>query len=879
MEIILTHENADFDAVAGLLAASKLYPQASAVLPERLNQNVAQFLTLYRNGLRFATQSDIRGVVVERIILVDTQRLPQIKGLARNIAIHILEHHPLAQELQANQTFHYEPVGAVTTLLVEQIREQGLKLSSMEATLLALGIYEDTGSMTYGSTTARDLHAAGWLAEQGAVVDTVRRFLTTPLNPDQQDLLDGLLKNSESRIIEGHTVVVATATADEYISEISAVVNRVRDRLEGAALFVLVEMPNRLQLVARSADDGIDVGEIARFFGGGGHGRAAAAAVHEQNLTESLNRLWQLLGEHVRPARRVADLMSFGAETVQAEQKLDEVVSRLRRIGHEGYPVVENGHVTGLLTRRDLDRAVEHGLNGLTVGEIMMKGEVTLQAHDAISTLEQRMVESGWGQIPVVDDKGRLAGIVTRTDLIQHWGQIHPGQVDKAAPPGLAGEQIGRVLGSEAAALIECIGAQAQKKAIGLYLVGGAVRDLLLERPNLDIDFVVEGDAIAFVRSLESELGGHIHAFPPFGTAKWVLDGQAAEKLKLDLTVLPESVDFASARNEFYEHPTALPTVYNSSIKLDLQRRDFTINTLAVQLSPAEKDGRILDFYGGLDDLRTGTLRALHSLSFIDDPTRILRAVRFKQRLGFAIEARTEELIASGLPMLGRITGERLRNELTLLLQEDTPEQGLAELQARGALKAIHPAFDLDGRIGVRFAAARDMAKPWPVEDFDLYDLYWHLLAACMLPKAVEAWAERLLFGRGMSESLAGAARVVEQKALLSAAEIRPSQIVERLEGIPELAVLAGWYAMDDPLAQERLRIYWTTWRGVRPITNGHTLREMGLKAGPCYRIILSRLRDAWLDGEVGDEAGEKRLLRGLIEDEKVCDERLMSSS
>ncbi|MBC7871993.1 MAG: DHH family phosphoesterase, partial [Chitinophagaceae bacterium] len=196
MEIILTHNNADFDAIAALLGAHKLFPSAVPILSSRLNRNVAEFVTLYQNGLPFMAWDDLQGEQVKRIILVDTQKSPELHNLTANTPVYIIDHHPKHAQFAPHETFTGEEVGATVTLLVEQMRQQGIMLSSLEATLLALGIYEDTGSLTYNLTTPRDITAAAWLLEQGAVLDTVRRFLTKPLNEEQQALLEKLLKNA-----------------------------------------------------------------------------------------------------------------------------------------------------------------------------------------------------------------------------------------------------------------------------------------------------------------------------------------------------------------------------------------------------------------------------------------------------------------------------------------------------------------------------------------------------------------------------------------------------------------------------------------------------------------------------------------------------------
>lgn len=859
MKLILTHPNADFDAVAAVLAAHKLEPEAIPVLPDRLNRNVDHFVILYRSGLPFHDQRDVRARGVKQVLLVDTQRLPNMRGIKQNVALQIIDHH---QPFMKTETTVSETVGATTTLLVEEIQARGVPLSSLEATLLTLGIYEDTGSLSYGTTTPRDIRASAWLLEQGAQLDTVRRFLAPPLDKEQQALFERLIAENESRDVQGIPVTVAAVVVDSYIAEISSVVHRLRDTLDSAALFVAVQMPDNLLLVCRSSEDVLDVGQIAKHFGGGGHSHAAAATIYDRSLDEVVSELWEQIHARVQPVTRVADLMSYGVQTVDAGKRVSQVVQQMRRIGHEGFPVLDHGRVVGLLTRREVDRAMEHGLGDLTVREVMTGGAVTLRPGDSVFTLEEKMVESGWGQIPVVDDHDphRLIGIVTRTDLIKHWARAHP---IKAAPrESFSIEQMRRILGDAAARTIELIARQAQEMNINLYMVGGVVRDLFLNRPNFDLDFVAEGNAIELAKSLQAHYGGDVHSFQPFGTAKWILEPSH----------LPPHVDFASARYEFYEHPTALPTVYQSSIKLDLQRRDFTINTLAIQLSPAA--GPVLDFYGGLDDLRRGLIRVLHSLSFVDDPTRILRALRFERRLGFTIEPRTAELMTTALPMLRRITGERVRNELELLLHENEPEQGLLNLQRHGVLENIHPAFHMDETLAHLFEAARVEALPLPAPD--MVNFYWHILFHRVPVATLAELCERLMIGRRVADSLVETARLVDRLDEFNQPEMRPSQIAERLEGLSDEALLTAWLvSADTPLARERIQRYMLDWRLIQPAINGHTLRAIGLAPGPCYSVILKRLRTARLDGEIVDEAGERALLDRLLREEKVCDDDL----
>lgn len=863
MEIILTHENADFDAIASMLGAYKLNQQSIAILPKKIQANVSDFLALYQNGLPFVQWDDFSdGESVEQITITDTSRRLDVTDVREDVSTVIIDHHDLKRELCSHETWAGDLVGSATTLLVERIREQKIELTSLEATLLALGIYSDTGSFTYGGTTARDIQMAGWLIEQGAVLDTIRRFMTKPLNLEQQSLLERLMDNVDSRSIKGFDVVICKVRSDSLIANINTVVSVLRDILDVSALIVLVAMPDHIQLIARSTTDSINVGNLAEYFDGGGHPRASASAIAKENLEEVSQKVWQYLTRHIRPAIRVADLMSFGeVQTVSVNEKITDIIAHIRRIGHEGYPVLDDSEVVGLLTLRSADKALEHGLKQSTVRDVMDSGAITLRMDDSISQLEDKMVSSNWGQIPVLNDDNKLIGIVTRTDLIRHWAQKHPtsdtdvSKVDRSKAMATLGEQHIR--------LIEVITELAQEQNLYLYMVGGIVRDLLLDRPNFDIDFVLEGSAISFAESVFAQFGGDIHSYPPFGTATWTLNEQVAKKLGLSFEDIPHHLDFATARSELYEHPTALPTVYNSGIKLDLRRRDFTINSIAVQLSPVKAMWHILDFYGGISDLNKGLIRVLHSLSFVDDPTRILRAVRFSNRLGFEIETRTQDLVQSALPMLKRVTGERLQNELTLILKEKFSAQIILKLQELDVLTNIHPDFRVNKEIEPAFELLEQ--KKFPVWSTDITLISWHVLMATVSSDVIEDVLGHLLIGQNKVKSIQTTAKILQNSEILMKASTKPSAIVKFLSSMTNEGLVTIWLYLDEPLARERIEEYQKSWRHIKPTIDGNILKEMGLKPSPIFREILELLRDAWLDDVIHNQAEELSLLKQLI--------------
>ncbi|MGC8879291.1 MAG: CBS domain-containing protein [Anaerolineae bacterium] len=865
MHVIVTHENADFDAVASLLGAVKLYPAALALLPNRVNRNVRDFLNLYGDTLPFTWPHELPQKRITRLTVVDSQHVPSLRGLDAETVCQVIDHHARAPYLSDSVITTLQDTGATATLLVEEIKTQRIPLSSHEATLLLLGIYEDTGSLLYSSTTPRDVYAAAWLMEQGAVMEVVRQFLKYPLSEDQQALYRQLMDAMQTHHIAGHVIMIAAAVADRYVEEISTLAHKLRDLFEPDALFLLVAMEDHIQLVARSTTDAIDVGFIASMFGGGGHARAAAALVHGVNVEEARAQLLELLQRNVRPSVTVGDIMSRGVHTLSPYDTVARAAEMMARYGHEGFPVVEGGRVVGVLTRREIDKALHHKLGNSAISRIMHKGEIYVTPHDSVEKLQDIMTREGIGQVPVVNGD-RVIGIVTRTDLIKLWS---------ASPGASRAEQIVRrmqeVMPAALLQLLREAGRIAAAHGDTLYIVGGFVRDLLYRAnsenhvPYPDIDLVVEGDAIRLARRLAQRYGGQVRSHQRFGTAKWLLpstlelpgeqgkDTPSEEPSpRVVAGELPPALDFVTARMEFYEHPTALPEVERSSIKQDLHRRDFTINTLAICLSP-ERFGELLDFYGGEQDLRRGLIRVLHSLSFVEDPTRILRAVRLEQRLGFQIEARTLELLQGALDLLDRVSGERIFHELLLILREPEPERALSRLDALGVLRQIHPELRTDAWAVQRMVALRQAREGTPWERIRPTEVhYLGILTFRMGQSALEELITRL----HIPGQLVSTVRQVELLRRTRLAELeqpqRPSRIYELLAPFDTHSLLISWLGSEHEIVRAQLAQFQGELRGVQPIIDGHYLRRVfKLRPGPIYRQIIDALRAARLDGEV----------------------------
>ncbi len=871
MRIIVTHEQADFDALASLLGAYLLDQTAIPVLPRRMNRNVRAYVTLYGAELPFIDPHDLPNEPVEAICLVDTQTMASVRGVSAETRVHIVDHHTIRADIPVDWTISSEDVGATTTIFVEDLQKRDEDISMVHATTLLLGIYEDTGSLTYTRTSARDLHAASYLLDQQANLRIAADFLNHPLSVEQQKLYDKLREGLETYHIHGHTIVIGCGSAFGLDEELSTVAHKLRDLLDPDALFMLITTRAGVQMIGRSTSDNIDVSEITARFGGGGHSRAAASLIKGRELDDVHEELVALLPELVHPAITVAEIMSYNPQVLAPDTPAQEALDRMQRFGYEGYPVVQNERVVGLLTRRAVDRAIAHKLN-LSASSLMNAGEVIIHPDDSIDRLQHLMTDTGWGQIPVMDEQDRkIIGIVTRTDLLKIL-------TSQAARPGYLNyaEKLEAVMPPARLALLKVAAEIASEQKAALYIVGGFVRDLILDRLSQDFDLVVEGDAIALARCLQERYGGRLTTHARFGTAKWMISsihsglarslGQAGNEAGL-----PEFLDLISARTEFYTHPTALPTVERGSIKLDLHRRDFTINTLALRLD-GRHYGELHDYWGGLNDLRQGLVRVLHPLSFVDDPTRMLRAARFEQVLGFSIEKRTLELLAEAKGLVSQVSGDRLRHELDHIMDTEQRVSILERLAGLGLLTEINPnlAWDDSSRTNVLMLEAIPHKPLYGIKldlnrGNNLRKLAYILWLISHPVEKAQVILRRLRYPSTQVKSILSACRL--WKDLPWMANARLSLIANRLEDVPAIAIYANFLAARDDAVCSNFQAYLDRLNTITPQVTGDDLRKRGLPPGPIYRRILSSIRDGWLDGKIATNDQEQAYLEELIKD------------
>lgn len=614
MQIITSHINADFDSLASMVAAKKLYPEADIVFAGSQEKKLRDFIEAFK-PVEIKRIRDVDLANIKRLIIVDTKnpdRIGQFAGIISKpgIDIHIYDHHPLTKEDIHGRMEVIEEVGATATIFSEILKTRKLQPSPMEATILCLGIYEETGSLLFPSTTERDLLAVAYLIKRGANLNIVSSFLRLELSREELDLLNELVQSSREMIVRGVRIKIAKASRENYLGDAAHLAHRIMDMEDIDALFVLLSMEGKILMVARSRVPELNVADVMEEFGGGGHPTAAAATIKEASLEMLDERLLRIISENVKPDKVAADIMTSPVVSTDWDSTIKEIETIMTKYGVNVLPIIKNGKYFGLISREIIEKALFHGLGKSKAIDFCTTDAATVSPDTAIREIEIMMIEQNQRFMPVIE-KEKITGAITRTDLLRTLYEefLRHSRLEKSETkekPSI-GRNIALLLREKFPPpiydLLKLAGEVADQAGLNAYLVGGSVRDLLRGEQNLDIDIVVEGDGISFAKVFGERLHAKVRTHDRFGTAKIITD-----KLKLDV---------ASARTEYYESPAALPTVETSSIKKDLYRRDFTINTLAVKLN-LKDFGLLIDFFGGQRDLREKTLRVIHNLSFID---------------------------------------------------------------------------------------------------------------------------------------------------------------------------------------------------------------------------------------------------------------------
>jgi tRNA nucleotidyltransferase (CCA-adding enzyme) len=858
-ELIATHTNTDFDAFAAMVAAHKLYPEAQISLGGAVNRNVREFQALYADAIPVVDPADVDRDSVRRLILVDTvhaNRLGDLGDLCGRPGVQVVafDHHAHPGDLPDYldpDSLVSSGDGSLVTLLVRIIAERGIPVTPFEATVFSLGIHEDTGSLTFATTTTRDAEALAYCMRAGADTELLEKWLTSALTPAQRITLAGALETAVELPIAGASVLLSALHEDLYVEGVSVVAHRVMDLTGCDAYFLVVEMEGRVFVTARSRGGRVDVAEALRAVGGGGHTAAASAVVKDGSLDQVAAAVAAAAPAAVAPTRTALDALEPGPPMVDDLTSVDEASLLCRREGLGGVGILRDGFLIGRVALADLERASAHGLGHAPVKAVMTTRVPLVWAQTPLERVALRLAQDEVGWLPVVaaepasrDDEPvsaeSLTGIVSRRSVAGAPPR------DPAAPvtANLAGP-LGELGLDELFRHVQAVAAGVR----GCYLVGGAVRDLLLREPGFDVDLAVEGDGIAFATELAARLKGHVRPHEKFGTAVVVAEG-AAGRLR---------VDVASTRAESYEYPGALPKVEHAGIRSDLARRDFSINAMAVSLKP-ETFGDLFDYFGGREDLEAGHIVVLHNLSFIEDPTRILRAIRYESRYGLRMDEHTLNLARAccAMDLVGDLSSARLRDELVSLLDEEKVDFALRRAEELGVWPAIHGRLrvDRDTRGLVRRAdqlseAHRlgEEAPRWRLR------LVWLLID--LDPEEIAAWTVRMrvrsVDARVLERALVVGRRLVDRVARGPS----EAELYDLAAGEPLEAVLAAMTLDGSGIAADRLARFLDVTRHVRLDIGGADLLDLGFNSGPRMGEVLRSVLHLKLNGVVSGRAQE----------------------
>ena len=884
MDVITAHVGADFDAFASMLAAKKLYPDALIAFPGSPEKGLRDFFVvsaLYAMDITPATEIDLDQVT--RLIIVDTRQRDRIGVFEKvldnpKVQVIIYDHHPASPKDIKSEQVHVAKTGACTTLMVELLKEKGISLTPDEATILMLGIYEDTGSLKFVSTTPRDLRAAAYLLEQGASLSVVSDLLIKEMTTEQVLLLHDLIRSTTHYRINGTDIHIATASSEQYVGDMAIVVHKLRDLENYNVLFVLISMEDRVYLVARSRLENVHVGEIARRFGGGGHPSAASATLKGMTLVEAKEALLKVLHEMIPPELIAETVMSSPPILIHEKALIRDAQTLMTRYNINGLLVVnEMEMIVGILTRQTVEKAIYHGLDRNEVSQLMTTEFPSGVPGDSFEKVQRLVIGESQRLLPVVE-KGRVKGIITRTDVMRIFRERVGDKVKDGAFPTLSHparqKQIRKLmeerLPGHVYEFLKKAGEIGDEMGIQVYGVGGFVRDLILRRDTFDIDMVVEGDAVAFTERLAVLTNGVSRKHRKFKTA--------------NLT-LPEGfqVDIASARLEYYDRPAALPTVTHSSLKLDLFRRDFTINTLAVHLNPGSF-GQLIDFFGAQEDLREKRIRVLNNLSFVEDPTRILRAIRFEQRFGFRLGKHTLNLMKHAIKsgFLDLLSGKRIFNEFVLVFEEEDPVAVLKRMDALGVLQAIHPKLTVKDRTVNTLRAVGETLAWYHLlfqrQKIDSWVIYLFALTDYAHPDVLDQVLNRFKIpqksrNRWLEERKEGMIRLGQLKRRLKSGKCPPSCVHEKLSPLHLNTILFMLAKADNREVKREISAYVTTYSKVKIALRGNDLKNIGIPQGPVYQEIFKSLLKLRLDGKIKSKTEEiswvvKHVKQGRLEEE-----------
>jgi tRNA nucleotidyltransferase (CCA-adding enzyme) len=833
VKFVISYDGAGFTALAPMLALGLLHPNARLILPGNPDQRVQAYLRENEDTMLLADPLALDLRELTELYIIGNPEDHNFCDLSR--------YKEAAGEIVV---YSSNPSGTLTSQLVQSLVREEMEISPLQATFLALGIYEETRCLTSGATP-QDFYALARLFERQAHSGMLQKYLQNGGEMDRQLMFEKLVSNYQLDSIAGYRVLFCRGEVWDFLDGLTLLGRELLKGLEAQMLVAIFPFHGNNYINALALPEAsLDLLEVFSPFNATGS-PANAAFFQEGNPDVMMEEVKNLLFKTLSAKTTAADIMNTYVKSIAPETTLSDARDQLEKMASTSLLVAVEGAYIGIISHQQVNKAVRFGYGHDPVEHYMEKNVPTVPPHTSLDTLLGIMARTERELIPVVDSKNRLAGTVSLKELVQ---AIH--QEQNPLTRGLAAipaEENLRLLIEERVpkymqGVLHMIGKIGDEMQLPVHAVGGFVRDLILGMPNEDVDVVVEGDALTLATKVNDILGGKLTENKDFGTAR--------------ITTPRQRLDFSTARQEFYAQPAALPEVERASLKKDLFRRDFTINTMAFQLN-LSRFGHLFDYFKGLQDLESKTLRVLYSLSFVEDPLRIFRAVRFAVRLGFEIEPESKTLIKNALrsKVLNKVSKDRLGKELGLAFREKRVMLVMKELADLGVLAQIFPKLTLTSEnfriireieelLLQTDPAEREQVKPTPLYIAALFygksrlDLFSKLHRIRISSREVDMVAAIL----HDADTAAG---------MLTEEGLPPEQVYDifnKMTFETRLFVLA---LARGSLPRQYYESFSRKMKNLNPTLTGRDLLNMGLEPGPVFKDILNMLKLEKIKGKL----------------------------
>ncbi len=877
IKIVLTHTNPDFDAFASAVAAYRYHECDAIFVCSSFDVQIRKFIEKEEPDIEILSFNEKKlksfNDEIDLIIITDCKlknRLGILGDLVdKSKEIIIYDHHPIDREDINPDKIYLEKTGSATTIIADKLlKDKSRNLNETDLTLFLLGIYEDTGFLSFSGTTSKDLLVASKIVEAGGKISKISEYIKRYLTRDHIYILNELLMNMYFYSAGNINIGISYASIDEYIDDVSILSHRIMEIENLDAIFIAVRTEAKIVVIGRSNVSFVNTKKILEKFGGGGHPAAASAIVKDMTLNDCFDKLKELIKENIDFDKKASEIMTTPAKHIHSNATFEEVNKLFLKYNLNMMPVTENGKTVGLISKKDILQGMKHGFAKEPISAIMQIEFDTIKPTSTLSEIEEIMLGKNQKLLPV-EDNNKLLGVVTRTDLLRILEEEFSGTSKyiskRTMHLGLSKVRniknlMKNRLPEKYYKLLIDVGKCAEKIDMFAYVAGGFVRDLLMNVKNLDIDIVVEGNAIELAKEFAALYDAKYNFHQKFQTAVVQLkDGF--------------KIDFATARTEYYNVPAAIPEVENSSIKNDLYRRDFTINAMCVSLTP-KNFGKLLDFFGGQKDIKDKKIRVLHNLSFVDDPSRCFRAIRFAVRYNFEIGPHTHKLLkhAVNLELFDKIHGNRLFLELKYILSEKNYFKGIEKLCEYNLLKFFSNKIVINDNKKQKFDYLNKLTNWYSVQfekNLELWKCRFGVLFKELTFRDMQALIKRLDFSSGFKDEISKGFFKTKSIAVhfKKIKNPTPYEIYVSFNSLKDEFVLLSGVLIGEEF-ENNIKNYFLIYRNIKTEINGNDLKKLGFKPSKKFGEVLNKILELKINGQISSKEEEIEIAKELLKDD-----------